>query len=116
MCFGLRGDLAVKDGQLAHMDRDRTHSVAENLAFLCQECHGVYDKKSNRVLAFTSDEIRHYRDRLYSALGHDAFEWCLTVRADHSRFEAAKRVVDEAHAILLAFTREVTRHEGPVKS
>jgi hypothetical protein len=116
MCFGLRGELTVKEGQLAHLDRNPAHSNAENLAFLCQDCHSVYDKKSNRVLGFTPDEVRHYRDRLYAALGHDAFEWSLTIRAHHTEFAAAKRVVDEAHTLLLAFTRDATRHEGPVKS
>lgn len=115
MCFGLRGDLTVKEGQLAHLDRNPGHPAPENLAFLCQGCHAIYDKRSNRVLGFTPAEVRNYRGQLYAALGHDAFEWSLTIRADHAEFAAAKVVVDQAHALLLAFSREVTRREGPVR-
>ena len=116
VCFGLRGDLDVKNGQLAHLDRNPRHSTPENLAFLCQECHTDYDKKSNRVLGFTPEEVRHYRDQLHAALGHDQFEWSLTIQVDQGQFAEAKRVVDEAHAVLRTFTKSVIRREGPAKS
>jgi hypothetical protein len=116
MCFGLNGHLQVKDGQLAHLDRDPANPSPENLAFLCQDCHALYDKKSNRVLGFTAEEVRYYRDRLHAVLGHDRFEWSLTIRASRSDFEAAKQVVDKAHSLLLTFNSSVTRREGPVES
>ena len=115
MCFGLRGDVDVKDGQLAHLDRDPANSTEENLAFLCQPCHTMYDQQSNRILGFTPNEVRHYRDRLYASLGHDRIEWCLTIRADRAESEDVRRVVDEAYALLLAVSRDVTRKEGPVQ-
>lgn len=115
LCFGLRGDLGVKNGQLAHLDRNPANSTQENLAFLCQECHTNYDQKSNRVLGFTPGEVLFYRSRLYAALAHDRFEWSLTVRADRSEIESIRRVVDEAYALLMAATKEVTRKEGPVE-
>jgi len=116
MCFGLNGDLSVKEGQLAHLDRDRANPQIDNLAFLCQGCHTLYDTKNNRVQGFTSGEIRHYRDRLYAALGHDRIQWGLTITVDINQYDAAKDVVDRAHALLLEFTREVSRTEGPIES
>ncbi len=113
MCFGLEGDASVKEGQLAHLDRNRSNPTPNNLAFLCQECHTQYDRKSNRVLGFTPDEVRYYRDRLYEKLGHDRIEWNLTMRVHRKHYAIAREVVDEAKAVLLGFSRDVTVQEGP---
>lgn len=114
MCFGLKGDLGVKQGQLAHLDRDRANPKPKNLAFLCQECHTVYDTKNNRVLGFTPDEVRFYRDRLYHKLGHDMIEWHLTIRATREDYDLAKSAVDKAKTILREYTHDVTMKEEPV--
>lgn len=113
MCFGLDGKLDVKDGQLAHLDQDRSNPDIDNLAFLCQVCHTQYDKSSNRVLGFTPDEVRHYRDLLYDKLGHDRIEWRLTVRVHRAQYNKARTLVDQAKAVLLAISRDVTVSEGP---
>ena len=114
MCFGLEGDLAVKKGQMAHLDRNRSNPDPENLAFLCQGCHTIYDEKSNRILGFTPEEIRHYRDLLYVKLGHDRSEWSLTMRADRAQYNTARAIVEKATAVLLDFSSDVTVQEGPV--
>ena len=114
MCFGLKGDLGVKQGQIAHLDRNRTNPSPKNLAFLCQECHTVYDTKSNRVLAFTPDEVKFYRDHLYQKLGHNMIEWHLTIRAAWEDYDAAKFAVDKARTILREYTNDVTLKEAPV--
>ena len=114
MCFGLKGDIAVKEGQIAHLDRNRRNPAPNNLAFLCQECHTHYDRKSNRVLGFTSDEVRFYRDRLYEKLGHDRIEWNLTIRVDRKEYKKAKAIVDKAKEVLLGFCHDVNIQEGPV--
>ena len=113
MCFGLEGDVTVKEGHIAHLDRKRSNPDPNNLAFLCQDCHTQYDKKSNRVLGFTPDEVRYYRDRLYEELGHDRIEWTLTMRVHRGEYEGAREVVDSAKAVLLRFSRDVTAQEGP---
>jgi hypothetical protein len=113
VCFGLNGDLSVKEGQLAHLDRNRNNSDPDNLAFLCQPCHSNYDKTSNRVIGFTPHEVRHYRDLLYTALGLDQFEFSLTIQANPANFQAAKKAVDDAHEVLRQFTNAVVRREGP---
>jgi len=113
MCFGLEGDVGVKEGQIAHLDRNRANPEPDNLAFLCQECHTQYDKTSNRVLGFTPDEVRFYRDRLYEKLGHDRIEWTLTMRVHRGEYDLARTVIDNAKAVLLDFCRDVTVQEGP---
>ncbi len=113
MCFGLKGNLDVKEGQLAHLDQDRANPAIENLAFLCLECHTQYDKKSNRVIGFTRDEVRYYRNLLYDKLGHDNIEWCLTVRVYRGQYDNARKLIDKAKAILLGISRDVTVRESP---
>lgn len=100
---------------MAHLDRDPARSGVDDLVFLCQACHTQYDKESNRVLGFTPNEARHYRDRLHAALGHDLYELTITVRVDHSRLQTVRGIIDDTHATLLALTRDVTRSEGPAK-
>ncbi|MCP4548618.1 MAG: hypothetical protein GY835_19350 [bacterium] len=114
MCFGLRGDTEIKDGQLAHLDRNRTNAHIDNLAYLCLECHKIYDLKSNRVLAYTPGEVRFYRDQLYRHHGHDQVEWTLVVRANRSRYEIVKKAVDEAHSMLRKASMDVTFAEEPL--
>ena len=114
MCYGLRGTKEVKDGQIAHLDRDRTNPDVENLAYLCLDCHKMYDTKSNRVQGYTPGEVRYYRDQLYRALGHDHIEWTITVRADRSQYEKVKIVVHDAHSALLKCCHDVTLNEYPV--
>jgi hypothetical protein len=115
VCFGIRRSLEVKEGQLAHLDRDRTNPNPDNLAFLCLDCHALYDKKSNRVQGYLPGEVRCYRDRLYTLLGSDRVEWTLTITIDRSRYFDARIVVDRAHLLLLEFTREVTLTERPLE-
>lgn len=115
VCFGLKGDLTVKEGQIAHLDRNRGNPRPENLAFLCQECHTHYDKRSNRVLGFTPEEVRRYRDRLCAALGCDRVEWTLSVRADRGRYREARQAIDRALAVLLEFSQDVSLREEPLE-
>jgi hypothetical protein len=115
MCFGLRGIKDVVEGQIAHLSRDRSSIVVDDLAFLCMTCHTKYDTKNNRVQGYTPDEVRHYRDNLYRALGSDQLEWSLTVRAHRSHYDGVKRAVDQALAILRACSSDVTLTESPVE-
>lgn len=115
VCFGIKRSLEVKEGQLAHLDRDRTNPDADNLAFLCLDCHALYDKKSNRVQGYLPGEVRVYRDILYALLGGDRVEWSLTITVDRSNYSDARLVVDRAHLLLLEFTREVTLTERPLE-
>jgi hypothetical protein len=114
MCFGLHQRWAVAGGQLAHVDRDRTNAAIENLVFLCQDCHTVYDTKNNRVLSFTPGELTYYRDKLYLRLRIDVIEWTITVRGLRTQYAALKSAVDTAHASLLKCCSDVILNESPV--
>jgi hypothetical protein len=66
ICYGLHRDLKVKQGQLAHLNRDPSDSSADNLAFMCLEHHDWFDSKTSQSKGPTVEEARHYRDRLYN--------------------------------------------------
>lgn len=114
MCYGLRGTKEVKDGQIAHLDRDRTNPDVENLVYLCLDCHKMYDTKNNRVQSYTSGEVRYYRDQLFRALGYDHIEWTIIIRTDRSQYEKVKVVVQDAHSSLLKCCTDVALNEYPV--
>jgi hypothetical protein len=65
---GLKNDSAVKQGQIAHLDKDRSNDDESNLVFLCLEHHDQYDSKTSQSKNFTIDEVRSYREHLYSNL------------------------------------------------
>jgi hypothetical protein len=68
LCYGLNGDLEVKQGQLAHLNRDPSDSSAENLAFLCLPHHDWFDTKPSQSKGATTAEAKHYREELYKEL------------------------------------------------
>jgi hypothetical protein len=65
LCYGLKGLYRVKKGQLAHIDKDRANSVAENLVFLCLEHHNDFDSRQSQAKGYTAAELKLYREQLY---------------------------------------------------
>ena len=116
MCFGLHGDLGVKGGQIAHLDRNRANPSSKNLAFLCLPCHATYDQKSNRTLGFTPNEVRHYRDLLHEAIGPEKTELTITLRIRKEQQGEARIAVAKVLEVLREITPEITVGEGPVDS
>lgn len=68
ICFGLNRDTAIKQGQIAHLDRDSSNNAEGNLAFLCLGCHDRYDSKTSQSKNFTIGEIKCFRVELEAAL------------------------------------------------
>lgn len=68
LCFGLNGDLEIKQGQIAHLDRDRNNNHPENLCFLCLPHHDTYDSRPSQSARFTPEEAKRYREELYETL------------------------------------------------
>jgi hypothetical protein len=64
----LNRDWIEKSGQIAHIDRDPSNSVSDNLAFLCLPHHDRYDGRTSQSKGFTPDEVKVYRSELYSFL------------------------------------------------
>lgn len=65
ICFGLNGDLDIKKGQIAHLDRKPENNNMENLAFLCLDHHDEYDSKSSQAKSILDTEVKVYREDLY---------------------------------------------------
>jgi hypothetical protein len=114
MCFWLRGVREPAEGQIAHLDGDRTNADIDNLVFLCLPCHARYDTKGNRVQGYTPGEVRHYRQQLYRMLRFDHVEWTISIRADRVDYDKVKQAVDNAHATLRNSCTDVTIHESPL--
>jgi hypothetical protein len=68
LCYGLYGNVDPHQGQIAHVDRDRTNNVEDNLAFLCLPHHDDYDSRRSQSKRYTSDELRKYRADLYERM------------------------------------------------
>lgn len=65
ICFGLNRDLDVKQGQIAHLDKNRDNHAVDNLAFLCLPHHDQYDSVTSQSKSFRPGEVKVYRDKLY---------------------------------------------------
>lgn len=68
ICYGLNRDTSVKQGQIAHLDRDRSNNKIENLAFLCLDHHDQYDSRMSQSKGLKSTEVKYYRAELEEAL------------------------------------------------
>lgn len=68
ICYGLHRDLKVKQGQIAHLDRNAENDDEDNLAFICLEHHDWYDTNPSQSKRATAEEVRHFREELGSAL------------------------------------------------
>ena len=68
ICFGLNRDTSIKQGQIAHLDRDRSNDRPENLVFLCLNHHDQYDSRVSQSKGFKSTEVKCYRAELVEAM------------------------------------------------
>jgi hypothetical protein len=70
-CYYFDNDLTQKEGQLAHVDRDHSNSVEENLAYLCLSHHDQYDTRRRQTRNLTELELLNARRLLYQRIGRD---------------------------------------------
>ncbi|MBN2321821.1 MAG: hypothetical protein JXR49_22270 [Acidobacteria bacterium] len=68
VCFGLFRDIALKTGQIAHLDDRPDNNNLDNLAFMCLEHHDQYDSQTSQSKGLTSKEIQHFRAELYEVI------------------------------------------------
>lgn len=73
ICFGLNRDTSIKQGQIAHLDKDSSNDAEENLAFLCLACHDRYDSTTSQSKNFTVAEVKGFRAELDASI-NSAFE------------------------------------------
>src|SRR4051812_6015774 len=65
ICYGLYRDIAIKQGQIAHLDQDASNAAEDNLAFLCLAHHDEYDSTTRQSKNLTQAEVKAYRDELH---------------------------------------------------
>jgi hypothetical protein len=75
----LKRDFSEKEGQIAHLDHDRTNGADENLAFLCLPHHSLYDSRTSQHKNYTMLEVKAARNKLVEqvesfGLDEDAME------------------------------------------
>ncbi|SEM67534.1 hypothetical protein SAMN05216325_10141 [Nitrosomonas marina] len=66
ICYGLNGDLEIKRGQIAHLDKNRENNKLDNLAFLCMDHHDEYDSTTSQSKSFLLKEIKAFREELHN--------------------------------------------------
>ena len=64
LCFGLYNDTSIKEGQIAHIDRNNQNDAEENLAFLCLNHHNEYDSIKSQSKNLTEQELKIYKSKL----------------------------------------------------
>lgn len=68
ICYGLNRDTGIKQGQVGHLDHDRSNNDPDNLAFFCLDHHDQYDSKTSQSKRFTTSEVRGFRKELHEAI------------------------------------------------
>jgi hypothetical protein len=64
ICFGLERDNRIKQGQIAHLDKNPANNKIQNLAFLCLSHHDSFDSKTSQSKGLTSNEVSHFKNEL----------------------------------------------------
>jgi hypothetical protein len=68
LCFHLHDDMAVKDGQLAHIDRNPSNGAEDNVVFLCLVHHNQYDLKPSQSKGWLPAELAKIKRRFQPAI------------------------------------------------
>lgn len=89
ICFGLNRDTSIKQGQIAHLDKDSSNNAEDNLAFLCLACHDRYDSTPSQSKNFTLAEVKGFRSELDTSVG---FAFAADVRFGEAAAAAASGV------------------------
>lgn len=64
LCFGLERDNRIKQGQIAHLDKNPNNNQLENLAFLCLSHHDMFDSRTSQSKGITKAEVIEFRNEL----------------------------------------------------
>ena len=64
LCFHLKRDFSEKEGQVAHLDHDKSNGAEDNLAFMCLPHHSLYDSRTSQHKNYTMLEVKTARKKL----------------------------------------------------
>jgi len=71
LCFYHDNDAGVKEGQIAHIDRDSSNSSEGNLIFLCLPHHDKYDSKPSQSKGLQPNEAKTAKSYLEEKIKKD---------------------------------------------
>lgn len=91
LCFGLKGDLNEKKGQIAHLDQDPSNPDFDNLAWLCFDHHDTYDGRTRQSKNYTIDEVKTHRNKLYEEIAENKHEK-FTESPKDNHYDAGARI------------------------
>jgi hypothetical protein len=92
MCFALSADFEEKQGQIAHLDHDRTNNRPSNLAWLCLPHHDQYDSRTSQSKGYSEKEVKRYRNELHDHIA----KWRQdTLKSDDIFTQTIQKFLDE---------------------
>jgi len=112
LCFGLKGDLTEKLGQVAHVDGDPSNSVEDNLVFLCFDHHSQYDSTSKMGKGLKRGELIRHRSDLYKALENGLHVRAGTEPKPHKVRESDVTLLEGVQQHAIAWYNEVVSTIG----
>jgi hypothetical protein len=65
----------VREGQIAHADRDNANNALANLVWLCLRHHNAYDRQARQSRGFTKQELLPHRAALVEYLAALPVAW-----------------------------------------
>jgi hypothetical protein len=68
LCYGLKRDVGIKPGQIAHLDGRSDNNDLDNLAFMCFEHHDHYDSRTSQSKGLIPREARRFRKELHEVI------------------------------------------------
>jgi hypothetical protein len=136
LCFYLDDKSgATVQGQIAHIDHNRTNHSPANLAYLCIPHHDTYDSITSQSKGITETELQHAKQSLIAALRKDQLAARETVRLtltidsrltelsrderEHlirsllpSLVQASQAIACESHPALETYSVEITAEDA----
>jgi len=70
ICYGLNRDTGIKQGQIAHLDKNPNNNNEKNLVFLCLKHHDQYDSTTSQSKNLTKHEVIDYKRELIESIDH----------------------------------------------
>ena len=81
LCFALNGRAGIREGQIAHADRDSSNNDPKNLVWLCLSHHNAYDRRPAQAKGYTQAELLAHRAALIDYLATLPAAWADSSRA-----------------------------------
>jgi hypothetical protein len=68
ICFGLNRNLEIVQGEIAHLNHERSNNSRENLAYLCLPHHDQYDSRTSQSKGLRPGEVKQFRSELHKVV------------------------------------------------